>query len=90
MTIECLLLVKSLLILINIAIAKLSDNLGDVPALLLFLVIGMLAGSEGPGGSYFDNAALSQSIGVIALVFILFSGGYCRLGDQSSVGLIYA
>jgi cell volume regulation protein A len=74
MAIECLLLVGSLLILISIAIAKLSDNLG-VPALLLFLAIGMLAGSEGPREIYFDDAALSQSIGVIALVFILFSGG---------------
>jgi potassium/hydrogen antiporter len=74
MAIEYLLLVGSILILISIAIAKLSDNLG-VPALLLFLGIGMLAGSEGPGGIYFDDAALSQSIGVIALVFILFSGG---------------
>src|SRR4030067_3157284 len=74
MAIEYLLLVGSLLILISIALAKLSDNLG-VPALLLFLGIGMFAGSEGPGGIYFDDAALAQSIGVIALVFILFSGG---------------
>jgi cell volume regulation protein A len=74
MAIECLLLVGSLLILISIAIAKLSDNHG-VPALLLFLAIGMLAGSEGPGGIYLDDATLSQLIFVIALVFILFSGG---------------
>jgi len=72
--IEYLLLIGSALILLSIAIAKLSDNLG-VPTLLLFLVIGMLAGSEGPGGIYFDNAGLAQSIGIIALVFILFAGG---------------
>jgi potassium/hydrogen antiporter len=74
MTIEYLLLIGSILILVSIATSKLSDNLG-VPVLLLFLAIGMLAGSEGPGGIYFDDAPLSQSIGVIALVFILFSGG---------------
>jgi len=74
MQLEYLLLVGSILILASIAIAKLSDNLG-VPSLLLFLGIGMLAGSEGPGGIYFDDAGLAQSIGIIALVFILFAGG---------------
>lgn len=46
-----------------------------VPALLLFLGIGMLAGSDGPGGIHFDYPILAQSIGVVALAFILFSGG---------------
>jgi cell volume regulation protein A len=74
MAIEYILLVGPVLILISIAIAKLSDNLG-VPVMLLFLGIGMLAGSEGPGGIHFDDPALAQSIGIIALVFILFAGG---------------
>lgn len=74
MAIEYILLVGPVLILISIAIAKLSDNLG-VPTMLLFLGIGMLAGSEGPGGISFDDPALAQSIGIIALVFILFAGG---------------
>lgn len=72
--VEYVLLIGSLLIVISIGIARLSENLG-VPVLLLFLGIGMLAGSEGPGGIYFDDAHLSQSVGVIALVFILFAGG---------------
>jgi cell volume regulation protein A len=46
-----------------------------VPTMLLFLGIGMLAGSEGPGGIRFDDPGLAQSIGIIALVFILFAGG---------------
>ena len=71
---EYILLIGSLLVLVSIAVAKLSDNLG-IPTLLLFLGIGMLAGSEGPGGIYFDDAGLAQSIGVIALIFILFAGG---------------
>ncbi|MBN1396437.1 MAG: potassium/proton antiporter [Bacteroidetes bacterium] len=74
MAIEYLLLIGSLLILISIAFVKLSDNMG-VPTLLLFLCIGMLAGSEGPGGIYFNDPHLAQSIGIITLVFILFSGG---------------
>jgi len=73
-TIESMLLIGSVMILVSIAIARLTDNLG-VPTLLLFLGVGMLAGSEGPGGIYFDNAGLAQSIGIVALVFILFAGG---------------
>jgi len=74
LTIEYLLLISSVLILLSIGIAKFSENLG-VPVLLLFLAIGMLAGSDGPGGLYFDDAGLAQSLGVLALVFILFAGG---------------
>ena len=74
MSTDTVLLIGSLLILISIAVAKISDNLG-VPTLLLFLGVGMLAGSEGPGGIYFDDAGLAQSVGIIALVFILFAGG---------------
>jgi potassium/hydrogen antiporter len=72
--IDPVLLVGSALIILSIAVAKLSDRLG-VPSLLLFLGIGMLAGSEGPGGIAFDNASLAQSAGILALVLILFSGG---------------
>ncbi len=72
--IEYFLLVGSILVLVSIGIAKLSDNLG-VPVLLLFLVIGMLAGSEGIGGIHFANAGQAQSIGIVALIFILFAGG---------------
>jgi cell volume regulation protein A len=35
----------------------------------------MLAGSDGPGGIHFDNASVAQSLGVVALAFILFAGG---------------
>ena len=74
MSIDTLLLIGSLLILLSLVIAKLTDNLG-VPTLLLFLGVGMFAGSEGPGGIAFDDAGLARSIGTVALVFILFSGG---------------
>lgn len=62
------------LLLVSVLVSKISDRFG-VPALLLFLGLGMLAGSDGPGGIYFDNPAIAQFIGVIALVLILFSGG---------------
>jgi potassium/hydrogen antiporter len=74
MGLDYLLISGAILIILSIALAKIFDNLG-VPTLILFLTLGMLAGSEGIGGIYFDDANLAQSIGIIALIFILFSGG---------------
>ncbi len=64
----------AVLLLISVLASKISDRFG-IPSLLLFLALGMLAGSEGIGGIYFDDPSLAQFIGVIALVLILFSGG---------------
>lgn len=64
----------AILLLISVIASKLSSRF-SVPALAIFLFIGMLAGSEGIGGIYFDDPLVAQSLGVIALVFILFSGG---------------
>src|SRR5262249_44480464 len=72
--IESLLLAASALLLIAVLAGKASDRVG-IPPLLLFLAIGMLAGSEGPGGIYFDNAWLGQLVGVVALTLILFASG---------------
>lgn len=74
MLIENILLWVSVLIFVSVVSSKLSDKFG-IPILLLFLTIGMLAGSEGIGGIYFDDAKLAKSIGVVALIFIIFSGG---------------
>jgi potassium/hydrogen antiporter len=71
---EEFLLIAGILLLASIVASKATGRIG-VPSLLVFLLIGMLAGSEGPGGIYFDDPALTQSLGVAALVFILFSGG---------------
>lgn len=72
--IEYILLGISILILISVIVTKAMNNLG-VPTLLIFLAVGMLAGSDGPGGIEFSDAALAQAIGCIALMLILFSGG---------------
>ncbi len=71
---EILLLIAGILLLLSVLASRLGGRLG-VPGLLLFLGIGMLAGSDGPGGIWFDNYALAQLVGTVALVFILFSGG---------------
>nr|MBA3715657.1 potassium/proton antiporter [Pyrinomonadaceae bacterium] len=72
--IEYILTGVAVLLLLSILASKASGRLG-VPALLLFLAVGMLAGSEGPGGIPFDDAYAAQFLGVVALVFILFAGG---------------
>ena len=74
LTIENILLVGSILLFISIIVGKTSYKFG-VPTLLLFLVIGMLAGSDGIGGIKFDDPKLAQFIGIVSLNFILFSGG---------------
>ncbi|MFN2486758.1 MAG: potassium/proton antiporter, partial [Acidimicrobiia bacterium] len=68
------LFVVALLLLAGVLAGKVSGRFG-IPALLLFLVIGMLAGSEGPGGIEFVDAELTTQVGSVALAFILFSGG---------------
>ncbi|MEP0213294.1 MAG: potassium/proton antiporter, partial [Cellulophaga sp.] len=74
LTIENIVLVGSILLFISIIVGKTSYKFG-VPTLLLFLVIGMLAGSDGIGGIKFDDPKLAQFIGIVSLNFILFSGG---------------
>ncbi len=72
--IDGLILVCGVLILLGIASSKVSARLG-VPVLVLFLLLGMLAGSEGLGGIRFDDYSLAHAIGTVALVLILFDGG---------------
>jgi len=71
---ELLLLIAAGLLIVSVVASRATGKLG-IPALLLFLFVGMLAGSDGPGGIYFDNPNIAQYIGVIALSFILFAGG---------------
>jgi len=64
----------AVLLLASVFASKAAGRFG-VPALLLFLAVGMLAGSDGPGGLPFDNPGLAQALGIVALAFILFGGG---------------
>src|SRR4051812_7994086 len=69
-----LILVAGALLAAGILGALLADRI-RIPGLLLFLGLGMLAGSEGLGGIEFDNVELARTLGTIALVLILFEGG---------------
>jgi cell volume regulation protein A len=62
------------LLLVATLLSPLSQRLG-VPMMLVFLVVGMLAGEEGPGGIPFEDYELSFDLGTLALVLILFDGG---------------
>ena len=72
-TSENVLLISSILIFCSILISKAGYRFG-LPSLLLFLVAGMLFGSDGLG-LQFNNMHHAQFIGMIALCIILFTGG---------------
>lgn len=71
---EVWLVIVAFFLLLCVAASKVSAKLG-VPSLLFFLGIGMLAGSDGPGGVHFDNMEVTKALGSVALAFILFGGG---------------
>ena len=72
-SIEYLLLAASILLLVSIIAIKTLNRMG-VPTLLFFLLIGMLAGSDGPGGIYFDDPWVAQSLGLLknSLIHLTF------------------
>ncbi len=65
----------ALVILLCVLAEKFSDKFG-MPALILFMFIGMLFGSDGVFKIPFDNFAAAETICSIALVFIMFYGGF--------------
>ncbi len=70
-----MLLVAAFIILFIILIALISNKF-NIPLILIALTIGIVFGSDVTGIIYFDNAKLSQQIANLALIFILFAGGY--------------
>ncbi|HWM92828.1 MAG TPA: potassium/proton antiporter [Thermoanaerobaculia bacterium] len=74
-TTATLLLTFGLLLGISALFSRASARAG-LPVFLLFLGIGMLAGSEGIGGIEFENHHLAFRLGTLALVLILFDGGW--------------
>jgi len=69
------LLIIAVLLFLSVLASKTSFRVG-VPVLVFFMAIGMLAGSEGIGGIEFNSPDVAQYIGIVALNFILFFGGF--------------
>jgi cell volume regulation protein A len=67
-------LLGSLLVLTGILSSLIALRFG-APLLLVFLLVGMLAGEGGPGGIKFDDVGATYTVGSIALALILFDGG---------------
>lgn len=73
LSLDNILLLGSILLFIGLLGSRTTKY--GIPVLLLFIFVGMLAGSDGFGGIYFDNPETAKFIGAVALSFILFSGG---------------
>lgn len=74
LSIDSFLLIISVLIFISLIVGKAGYKFG-VPTLLLFLIIGLIAGTDVLNIIDFDSPVLAQNIGVLSLNVILFSGG---------------
>ena len=85
-----ILLIGSILLFVSVIVGKTGYKFG-VPALLLFLIVGMIFGSDGLG-LQFHNADEAQFIGMVALSIILFSGGmdtkYSDISPILSPGIV--
>ncbi|HUF82192.1 MAG TPA: potassium/proton antiporter [Burkholderiales bacterium] len=81
-----IILLGSLLALVSIVASAVSSRLG-APLLLVFLVLGMLAGEDGPGGIPFNDIHMAQLVGSIALAIIIFDGGLRTRKEVFSVAL---
>ncbi|QHJ69294.1 potassium/proton antiporter [Planococcus halotolerans] len=73
-TINGIILICGAFLLMGVLMTKVSARAG-VPSLVLFMIIGMILGSDISGLIYFSNAEVAQLVGVVALIIILFEGG---------------
>jgi cell volume regulation protein A len=62
-------------ILASSVVVAVGATRAGLPFLVAFLALGMLLGSDGPGGIEFDDAKLAREVGIVALVLILYEGG---------------
>ncbi len=73
-TISLTIMFAALLVLAGILSSLVALRFG-APLLLVFLLVGMLAGEAGPGGLKFDDIRTTYLVGAVALALILFDGG---------------
>ncbi|EQC45017.1 transporter, CPA2 family [Bacteriovorax sp. BSW11_IV] len=75
------LLIGSILLFVSVIISKSSSRFG-LPILIIFMLVGMFAGGEGPGGIEFENYELTHSLSLVAIVLIIFSGALDTKFDE--------
>ncbi len=81
-----LILIGAALVAVSVIVSAFAARAGT-PLLLVFLILGMLAGVDGPGGIKFDDVRLTYLIGSIALGIILFDGGMRTHAQTVRVGI---
>lgn len=92
------LLLSAVIALVCLIMVKFGAKLG-VPSLLLFIGLGMMLGSDGIFRIHFDDFELSEKICTIALIYIMFYGGFCmnwqsakkvavKAGILSTIGIV--
>lgn len=84
---ENLLLFFAVLLITSILLSKISDKFG-IPSLIIFLGVGMLAGSDGLLGVNFDDQMIAQNVGMLALIFILYAGGLVLILQRLNLSLV--
>ncbi len=99
MSLSLLLLIAAIVILLCVGLNNVSNKLG-IPMLLAFMLLGMLFGSDGIGKITYDNFSFTEHICTVALIFIMFYGGFgtrwseakpiaVKAGILSSFGTIF-
>lgn len=88
MTLEWTILLAGIILFLAVFTSKVMYRFG-VPTLIIFISLGILLGSEGLGGIYFDDYQLAGTIAQVALMVIIFSGGFDTSWQtaRSSIGL---
>ena len=76
------LLILSFVLILCIMLTKVSNKMG-MPMLLAFIILGMLFGSDGIFKIPFDNSIIMEQIATIALIFIIFYGGFGTKWDTA-------
>ena len=81
-----LILVGAALVAASVIVSAFASRAGT-PLLLVFLLLGMLAGEDGPGGIQFNDVKLTYLLGCVALGIILFDGGMRTHAQSVRVGI---
>ena len=89
MTLTVLLLVAAIVIVLCVVLNNVSNKIG-IPMLLAFILLGMAFGSDGIVKIQFDNFDFTESICTVALIFIMFYGGFCTRGKGAKPGGVEA